>query len=119
MAHHYSYHKTNTMVKQLENILEKNLENGKLTNKEIAADLRMSERNFTRKVRKLTGKSANEFIRAYRLEKAMEFIQEGTYLTVNELSNAVGFASPGYFSHIFEEHYEKKPLELLRDEGWR
>ncbi|MEM9888795.1 MAG: helix-turn-helix transcriptional regulator [Bacteroidota bacterium] len=107
------------MIEHLEKVIEERLEDNKLTNREIAALLKMSERNFTRRVKELTGISANRYIRSYRLKRAMHFIEEGRYVTVNEISNAVGFSSSSYFSHKFEEYFNKKPLQVLKDKGWR
>jgi AraC-like DNA-binding protein len=107
------------MIERLKKAIEGRLDDPSLTNKELAAYFKMGERTFSRKVKEATGKTPNQFIRSYRLSRAMDFIASGEYVTVNELSNAVGFKRADYFSHKFKEVFKKKPLEVLQEKGWR
>jgi AraC-like DNA-binding protein len=107
------------MIERLKEIIEERLDDNTLTNKEIATYFKVSERTFTRRVKEATGESPNKFIRDYRLNRAMDFIVLGEYVTVSELSNAVGFSRPDYFSHRFKENFKKRPLEVLKEKGWR
>ncbi|MDF1550358.1 MAG: helix-turn-helix domain-containing protein, partial [Bacteroidales bacterium] len=53
-------------------------------------------------------KSASQFIREIRLNKAMELLQH-TELNVSEVSYKVGFSSPAYFNNCFHKHFGFAP----------
>lgn len=109
----------NKMITRLKQTLEKHLSKNDLSNKYLAELMNMSERHFSRRIQECTGMSPLKYIRIYRLERAMDFIKEGKFSTVNELAHAVGFIKADYFSYKFEEHFGKKPMQLLREMGWR
>ncbi|MEN0051822.1 MAG: helix-turn-helix transcriptional regulator [Bacteroidota bacterium] len=107
------------MIERLIVAIEARLNDNNLSNKDLAKSLGMSERNFSRKMHQLTGMPPQKYVRQYRLERAMDFIKEGKFFTVNEIANAVGFIKADYFSYKFEEHFGKKPYQLLREMGLR
>jgi AraC-like DNA-binding protein len=79
----------------------------------LGKDLGMSRMQFYRKFRALTGKTAVEFIRSYRLHRAGELLvkQAGT---VAEIGYDVGFSSPSYFSKCFKEEFGVLPLDYVK-----
>ena len=61
----------------------------------------------------IMGITPNQYIRVIRLQLAKEAIKSGKFRTVAEISYAVGFETPGYFSKIFKEIYAIDVKELL------
>ena len=98
---------------QLENLLQLQLSNSKLTMSKIAADLFLSERQLFRKVKKLTGKTPNLFLQELRLKKARQLLLSGNYETIKEVAHQVGYKRVDYFSNLFEKQYHQRPLDLL------
>ncbi len=80
---------------------------------QLCKALNMSRTNLFRKLKALTGKSATDFIRSLRLEKAKELL-ETTDMNVTEVSYAVGFGGPNYFSRVFQEAFGVAPSEVRR-----
>ena len=80
---------------------------------QLCKALNMSRTNLFRKLKALTGKSATDFIRNLRLEKARELL-ETTEMNVTEVSYAVGFGSPNYFSRAFQEAFGVAPGKVRR-----
>ncbi len=78
---------------------------------QLCKALHMSRSNLFRKLKALTGKSATDFIRSLRLEKAKELL-ETTDLNVTEVCFKVGFSSPNYFSRAFQEQFGVAPSEV-------
>ena len=70
---------------------------------DIANELGLSRSKLYRKIKALTGNSANEIIRKTRLEKGKELLEK-TDMTIGEICFKVGFASPSYFTKRFKEH---------------
>ncbi|HRI59854.1 MAG TPA: ATP-binding protein [Saprospiraceae bacterium] len=80
---------------------------------QLCKALNMSRSNLFRKLKALTGKSATDFIRSLRLEKARELL-ETTDLNVTEVCFKVGFGSPNYFSRAFQEAFGVSPSEVRK-----
>ncbi|WP_320110400.1 helix-turn-helix domain-containing protein [Draconibacterium orientale] len=85
-----------------------NLENDKFGVSELAAKMGLSRSQFLRKIKSVTGKSANRFIRDIRLEESIALIGEGD-LTASEIAYKVGFSSPSYFNKCFHDKYGCTP----------
>lgn len=60
------------------------------------------------------GMSPQAYIISKRLSAAMAQIDTGHFLTVAELSEAVGYRDPLYFSRAFKQKYGVSPSEFLR-----
>lgn len=90
-----------------ENIKETNLNVEKL-----ADEFSLSRSQLYRKIKNLTGLTANELIRKIRLERAKELLEENSDSSVSEISYNVGFSSPSYFSKCFKAHFGVLPKEI-------
>ena len=106
-------------IKRLEQLVKKRLENGELSNEDIATQFQISERQLFRRVKAITGMSPQKYIRQYRLYIALKYLENGTYKTVKEAAEAIGYSNTSYFINQFEKQYGKKPLSVLRESGWR
>ncbi len=104
---------------RLEQVVSQNLRDGDLSNDKIAAAIEISERHLFRRVKQLTGMSPQKFIRQYRLKRARQLLEEGHCTTVKDASAAVGYVNTSYFISQFERAFGKRPLEVLRESGWR
>ncbi len=93
-----------------ENIKETNLNVEKL-----ADEFNLSRSQLYRKIKTLTGLTANELIRKIRLERAKELLEESTAPSVSEISFNVGFSSPSYFSKCFKSHFGILPKEVKEE----
>lgn len=97
-------------IGKLNDILSANLENEQFGVRELANMAGLSRSQLHRKLKVLQGKSTSQFIREYRLQKALELLQNnGT--TVAEIGYQVGFGSPTYFNTCFHDHYGYPPGE--------
>ena len=77
---------------------------------ELGKKLGLSRTQLYRKIKTLTGFSTAIFIRQVRLKKAAELL-ESSDLSVGEVSSAVGFNEPSYFSSTFQELFHASPSE--------
>ena len=76
----------------------------------LGKKLGLSRTQLYRKIKDLTGFSTANFIRHVRLKKAAELL-ETSELPVGEVSAAVGFNEPSYFSSSFQEFFHASPSE--------
>ena len=81
---------------------------------DIADELGLSRSKLYRKIKALTGKSANQIIRNIRLEKSKELLSM-TDMTIGEICFKVGFASPSYFTKRFREYTNTIPKEYRQE----
>jgi len=76
----------------------------------IAEQMCMSYSTLHRRVKSLTGMTANEYVRKHRLTKAMQMLRSG--INVSEVALECGFNSPSYFTRCFKAEYGILPSEV-------
>lgn len=108
MTHNFS--KESKIIVKLKAILEANLGKENFGVKELAREVGLSRSSLHRKVHAYNGNSTSQFIREFRLQKAMELLQENE-LTVSEIAYSVGFSTPTYFNTCFKDFYGYPPGE--------
>lgn len=111
----YSKADENFMCK-LDQYIMQHLEQAELSVKEMAEEMCMSSSNLFRKLKAITGKSPNEYLRIKRLKKAAELLQQNEY-GVTEISLLVGFSSSTYFSSCFKKQFGVTPTDFREGEG--
>jgi AraC-like DNA-binding protein len=67
-----------------------------------------------RKIKGITGFSADDFVKSLRLKRAAELLLDGHY-NVSEISSIVGYESSKYFSREFKKFYGVNPSAYNRD----
>lgn len=87
--------------------------NGNLSNtlsvKEIADGCNMSESNLKKIIKKYTGAGVNKHFMRLKMVRATAMLEEG--MNVNEVSEALGFSSPAYFSYVFKRETGVPPIK--------
>ena len=76
----------------------------------LADEIALSPRQLQRKLTTLTGQGPATFIRSMRLKRAAQLLEQQAG-TVAQISHAVGFKNPFYFSTLFRKSFGKTPLE--------
>jgi AraC-like DNA-binding protein len=76
---------------------------------EMAFQANMSERNFRKVFREITGKSPRDFYSDIRMQRALSFLQGG--YSVSRVAHLLGFSSPFYFSNAFLKHFGVRPSD--------
>lgn len=96
-------------------IIEANLDDPDLNVEALSEKMDISRVTLNKKIHALTGEKANEFIRSYRLKRAMQLLKEN-FGTVLDVAMEVGFSSPSYFSKCFKEKFHQLPSAFLSKE---
>lgn len=84
----------------------------KVTVKELAKELNLSERTVLRKVREKTGKTTVNFINQCKLEHSISLMKQEKDLSISEITYCLGYNNPAYFSKCFKEKFNKTPAEV-------
>ena len=98
-------------LRSLNDIVEEKLSDADLDVGALSEALGMSRSQLNRKLKSVTGRSPNDYIRTYRLERGRLLLQKGD-LTVSEVAYDVGFSSPAYFSKCFKDAFGTAPSEV-------
>jgi signal transduction histidine kinase/DNA-binding response OmpR family regulator/ligand-binding sensor domain-containing protein len=99
-------------LKDLHQVLEKNLSETDFNVERMGKKLYMSRATLYRKIMGLTGETPTEYIRAYRLKRGAELLKNN-YGTVLEVALEVGFSSSAYFTKCFKEKFHQLPSGYL------
>ncbi|MFD2599678.1 two-component regulator propeller domain-containing protein [Sphingobacterium corticis] len=94
-------------------IVENNLDTDSFGVKELAEQIGMSHSNFYKKIKSISEKSANEFIRFVRLRKVAQILID-TDSNVSEAAFAAGFNDIKYFRVHFSKTFGMKPSEFKK-----
>ena len=101
-------------LQEVEKVAQVNITNRQFTKIAWAEALHISERQLRRRVKQLTGLTLTKYLQIVRLTNAREILEKGEKSTVAEVSYAVGFDTPKYFSKLFHQEYGKRPIEYLK-----
>lgn len=102
-------------LKKAMETMEKHLDDSEFSTDAFAGEMCMSRSNLHLKMKALTGESTNEFIRRFRLRRAMELLKTGRY-NISQVSAMVGYGTPSYFATSFKKFFGELPSAFLKNE---
>ncbi len=85
----------------------KNISNTDFNINGLCQEMAMSRTLFYSRLKSLTGKGPQEFIRIIRLQKAAELLKDGRNVT--EVAIETGFVNTKYFSSLFKKQFGVQP----------
>lgn len=93
--------------------IEMEMNNSDLSVKLLSKMLGIGSTNLYRKVKALTGQTANEFIRNIRLKRAAQLLKNEC-LNVSEVMYMVGFTNHSYFTRCFKKSLGVSPKDYKK-----
>ena len=106
-------------LNRMNQIIENRFDDSSFSNQALASEMDISERHLFRKVSQLTKLTPQKYLRKYRMSKAYNYLKTGKYHSVKETAYAVGYINISYFIRQFEKEYGLRPLQVLKENGWR
>lgn len=100
---------TDSMILSSISYIRDNLHN-KLNLEELAQQHFLSYIQFSRRFKKATGTTPQEYVAGLRLKKAKQLLAE-TDLSIQKISESCGFSNPYYFSNFFRKHCQLSPSQ--------
>ena len=97
-------------LNQLMELAEKCLDQPHYNVNDCCNQLGVSKSQLYRKTTALTGKTPNEFIKEFRLSKALKLMQKHRG-NISEIAFETGFSTPSYFTQCFHKRYGILPSE--------
>ncbi|WP_321479431.1 two-component regulator propeller domain-containing protein [uncultured Bacteroides sp.] len=93
-------------------IVIQNMDNTDFSINTLCKEMAMSRTLFYSRLKSLTGKAPQEFIRIIRLQKAAELLKEGKNIT--EVAADTGFVNSKYFSSLFKKQFGVQPSKYTQ-----
>lgn len=100
---------------EIETLMQKHYADYDFCMSVLVNELALSRMQLYRKFKSAFNETPNNYIRKYRLRKAVELIRKGE-LSFSETAYLVGYNSPAYFTKCFREEFQCTPSEYLAKE---
>lgn len=111
-----SYTSDQKFINKLEEIVLANLQNENFGVNDLAYASGISLYSLSRRLHLINKKSVNQFIREFRLQKALEMLRNEDY-AASEVAYIVGFSSPTYFNKCFHEFFGYPPGKVKKGDS--
>lgn len=98
-------------IDRVEQVLEREYAESGFSTAQFANGIAMSERQLQRKLKAIMNYSPREYLRNFRLRKAMKLLQSGS--SVADAAYSVGFTSLSYFAKCFKARYGLTPSQVF------
>ncbi len=105
-------HGIHAKIEQAKHFIERNFDK-KTTLEDVAAQLCLSPKYFSRIFKEMTGQGFNEYRLSIKTEQACELLKKSDY-TVTEISNQLGYQNLESFIRMFEKIKKLSPTEYRR-----
>lgn len=105
----------NEFIEQISSCINDHLADPQFSVAVLADAVKLSVPQLNRKLKSITGLTANKYVQHVRLKKALVML-ETEDVNVSEVAHKTGFSSTAYFVKSFREHYGKTPGSLLRQD---
>ena len=102
----------NAFMKELYDLMDKELANQELDINRITEMMRISRTNFYYKVKGLTGENPGVFFKRYKLNRAADLLKEGKH-NMSEIAWMTGFNTLSHFSTSFKKQFGVPPSEYV------
>ena len=100
-------------------VVKENYRNSDFEISDFIEVMGISKSLLNRKMQSLTGQSAGQFMRNYRLNLARELLLKNKVsreMNISEIAYEVGFNDPKYFTRCFTKHFNITPSSLMEDQ---
>lgn len=111
----FYFHDTNYESKYIPIVLEyieKNY-NKKISIDQIAHNIGISSTYLSKKFKKETNHTFNDFLNKYRIQKSLHLMHDSDY-RIYEIAEIVGYSEYKYFSQVFKSYMGHSPSEFMQ-----
>ncbi len=100
-------------LQRVANTIESHISDTLFSVDRLAKEIGLSRMQLHRKLGALTGRTPNEIIKSYRLNKAAKLLLTKSG-NISEVGYEVGFNNPAYFATCFKDYFGNSPSEYLQ-----
>uniref|UniRef100_UPI0025B77CCD helix-turn-helix transcriptional regulator n=2 Tax=Muribaculum TaxID=1918540 RepID=UPI0025B77CCD len=100
-------------VDKVVDIIMANMSDTEFDIEHLCREMAMSRTLFFGRLKSVTGKAPQEFIRILKLEHAAELLKQK--ISVTEVAELTGFVNTKYFSTVFKKYFGVSPSKFCGD----
>lgn len=97
------------LLEKIEKICSENIHAQNFGVIQLAEKINISERQFYRIIKELTGLTPYKFILEIKLQAAREIVETGYFKTAAEIALSIGFKRSDYFSKLYQRRFHTLP----------
>lgn len=112
----YSRERHELLINQIKEYVSNNYGQISLSMNEVSDYVDMSAAYLGRLFKQVTGTTFTEYLSRFRLQTACKLLEE-TEMTVNEISDEVGFTNSSYFYIVFKKNLGCTPNQYRKQQG--
>ncbi|MBD3375975.1 response regulator, partial [candidate division KSB1 bacterium] len=110
-----AFHPDDHFLSRVIKSIEDHLSESDLNIQILCKELHVSRMQLFRKVKSLTDKTPNRFIRQIRMQKAAQYLLTSD-MNISEITFAVGFNDLHHFRKVFQDHFGKLPSDFKKSQ---
>lgn len=111
---HFLHNEDKQFFDQMMEIISNNIDNSNLSVETLSNELKLSVRQFYRRLKQITDKTPADIIREYRLETARQLLLS-THLTIDEIMDKTGFNNRSTFYKLFSQKFGVPPRQYREE----
>ncbi|MFT5891456.1 MAG: signal transduction histidine kinase/DNA-binding response OmpR family regulator [Dokdonia sp.] len=100
-------------IHQVQERLTEELENDIFRLCQLAKEMHLSERQFQRRIKKITGLSPKKFQQEIALQKARQLLERSVYTNVTAVAYSIGMANVTRFGKQFKTRFGESPAKYF------
>ena len=100
-------------IKRATQLVIDNIDDVEFNINQLCQEMAMSRTLFYNRLKSLTGKAPQDFIRLIRLQRAAELLKQGK--SVVDVAAETGFVNAKYFSTLFKKQFGVSPSKFLEE----
>ena len=108
---------TDSFMESIYTVFEDHYTSESFDSVQLCRQLHISKTQLYRKLASISDQSAMELLRNFRLQKAMELLQQDPTLSTKEIAFRVGFKERSHFSTLFTKKFNISPSDVRKNQG--
>ncbi len=105
----------NRIINKTEDYIEANLSN-KITLKEAAKNVNLSEFHFHRIFKEYSSENLNEFVLRFKLERSAIYLVVNKNIALTYVALSYGFGDSSSYSRAFKKHFGVSPSKFRKEQ---
>ena len=105
----------NIQLQKLNSVILEEIDNSNVTALLLADKLNTTERSLYRLVKKITGKTPNEYVKDIKFQYAYDLILARKVNSVKQVATEIGMSNSTNFNKQFSQRFGKRAEELISD----
>ena len=100
-------------IREVAAVILEELENTEFQLSDLAEHFHLGDRQFLRKVKKITGLSVKKYQQEIALNQARKYLEQRTFDNVSAVAYTVGIRNTTRFNQLYVARFGKKPVEYF------